>query len=124
MNDLFPGVNFQSVEWLRVLGSMLRIAGILLAAWIATRMLHRAVTAFRIRATTRIPDANARQRTETLGRAFRYLVTVVVSAITVMRFATRRSSHIRLSACSWPSTEPSRSRCSWRRDMAQPRCSR
>lgn len=84
MNSFIPGVSFESVEWLHLAGSAFRIVVVVAAALVATRMLHRAVIAFRIRATSRIPDANARQRTETLSRAFRYLITVVVGAIATM----------------------------------------
>lgn len=84
MSNFIPGLSFESVEWPRYAESLLRITAVLIAGWVVTRMLHRAVIGFRIRATARIPDVNARQRTETLSRAFRYLITVVIGAIAAM----------------------------------------
>lgn len=70
--------------WLPWAGSALRILGILLAAWIFAGIMQRAIGAFRERAAARMTDANARQRAETLGRAARYVIAVLVGGIALM----------------------------------------
>ncbi|RPI42301.1 MAG: mechanosensitive ion channel family protein [Betaproteobacteria bacterium] len=62
----------------------LRIAGILVVAWIAAAVLHRLVRLFRERISARMADAEAVKRATTLGRAIRYLANVVVTLIAGM----------------------------------------
>lgn len=62
----------------------LRVLGILIVAWIAVFALQRSIRAFRIRIASRFDDREAVKRAETLGRAFRYLVAVVVALIAGM----------------------------------------
>jgi small conductance mechanosensitive channel len=61
--------------------SALRIVLILFAAWLATKLLQRAVRGFRERLAQRMDDRESVKRAETLGRVFRYLVTVVISLV-------------------------------------------
>ena len=67
--------------WSRLDGgtaAALRIALILLMAWMLTRVLHRAISLFRHRVGARLQDPETVKRVETLGRVFRYVATVVV----------------------------------------------
>ena len=64
--------------------TILRIALILLGAWLVKGLLHRAIGGMRKRIAQRMDDREAHQQAETLGRVFRYLVTVVVGLVTVM----------------------------------------
>jgi small conductance mechanosensitive channel len=61
--------------------SALRIVLILFAAWLATKLLQRAVRGLRERLAQRMDDRESVKRAETLGRVFRYLVTVVISLV-------------------------------------------
>jgi small-conductance mechanosensitive channel len=61
-----------------------RIVAIIVVAWIVAGLLQRAIRAFRVRIANRMDDREAVKRAETLGRVFRYLVTVVVSLIAGM----------------------------------------
>jgi moderate conductance mechanosensitive channel len=61
-----------------------RITIIAIVAWIVVGVLHRAIRLFRERLTARIDDREAVKRAETLGRVFRYIVSVVVTLITAM----------------------------------------
>ena len=76
--------HLDTTQWLAVAGSGLRILAILTLAWLATRLLQRAITGFRLRAAARMSDGNAIQRAETLGRAFRYISAVLIGGIAVM----------------------------------------
>lgn len=62
----------------------IRITVIVAAAWSLAAMLRRAIRAFRIRVASRLDDREAVKRAETLGRVFRYLVTVVVTLVAGM----------------------------------------
>jgi small-conductance mechanosensitive channel len=66
----------------------LRIAAILVAAWIVTIILGRLVRGVRERVSARMDDPEFTKRTETLARVGRYLTSVVVSLITVMLVLT------------------------------------
>ncbi len=61
-----------------------RIGLILVAAWILTGLLQRAIRGFRLRLAARMDDPEARKRAETIGRVFRYLVAVVISLVAGM----------------------------------------
>jgi moderate conductance mechanosensitive channel len=62
----------------------LRIALILLGAWVVKSFLHRAINSLRMRVANRMDDREASQRAQTLERVFRYLSTVVIGLVTVM----------------------------------------
>lgn len=62
----------------------LRITAILLVAWVAVAVLQRAIRALRTRIASRLDDRDAARRAETLGRVFRYVVTVAVSVVAGM----------------------------------------
>lgn len=64
--------------------SALRIAAIVVAAWVAIAVIQRAIRAFRIRIASRFDDREAVKRAETLGRVFRYVAAVVVSLVAGM----------------------------------------
>ncbi len=64
--------------------SLLRIALIVVLAWVAVLLLQRAIRTLRMRIASRMDDREATKRAETLGRVFRYLVAVVVSLIAGM----------------------------------------
>jgi len=61
-----------------------RIVVIIVAAWVLTAVLQRAIRAFRVRIASRFDDRESVKRAETLGRVFRYLAAVVVSMIAGM----------------------------------------
>jgi len=63
---------------------VLRITVIVVAAWILTSVLQRAIRAFRIRVASRMEDRESAKRAETLGRVFRYLVAVVITLVAGM----------------------------------------
>ena len=77
-----------SVDWYRWSGpavSALRIVLIIVAAAVAIAVLQRLVRGVRIRVAARIGGgADTARRAETLGRAVRYLIAVVISAVAVM----------------------------------------
>ncbi|HWP17601.1 MAG TPA: mechanosensitive ion channel family protein [Burkholderiaceae bacterium] len=62
----------------------LRILIIAIGAWILILVLQRVIRGFRVRVAAHMTDREQIKRAETLGRVFRYLVAVVVSAIAVM----------------------------------------
>lgn len=64
--------------------STARIVGIVVIAWVVTRLLQRAIRTLRQRLASRMDDPEAVRRAETLGRVFRYIVAVVVSLIAGM----------------------------------------
>jgi len=77
-----------AARWWHELGSLAtsgaRILIILVLAWIATGLLHRAIRAFRRRVASHIVDRETTKRAETLGRVFRYIASVVVWLIATM----------------------------------------
>ncbi|MCC6531712.1 MAG: mechanosensitive ion channel family protein [Burkholderiales bacterium] len=62
----------------------LRIALILVAAWIIAAVLRRLIRLFQERIGARIADAEAVKRAATLGRVIRYLANVLISLIAAM----------------------------------------
>lgn len=62
----------------------IRVAAIVVAAWILVAVLQRLIRLFREKLQTRMDDPEAVKRAATLGRVFRYLVAVVVSLIAGM----------------------------------------
>jgi len=75
-------------NWLNDVGApamtALRIVVILLMAWLVIGLLQRAIRSFRVRIASRMDDRESVKRAETLGRAFRYLVAVIVSLVAGM----------------------------------------
>ncbi len=75
-------------HWWRELGSVAtasaRIVIILILAWIAIGLLHRAIRAFRVRIASHFEDRESAKRAETLGRVFRYMASVVIWLIATM----------------------------------------
>lgn len=59
----------------------LRIALIALFAWIAAAILNRMIRLFRQRIARRFDDREQVKRAETIGRVFRYIVSVVISLL-------------------------------------------
>ncbi len=59
----------------------LRVTLIAVAAWIAVVILHRMIRTFRQRIALRLDQREQVKRAETIGRVFRYLVTVIVTLI-------------------------------------------
>ncbi len=79
--------------WLETLGSErwlvpalagLRILLILVIAWTAIAVLQRIVRAARLRIAARLQGEGAAQRAETIGRAIRYLIALVIGALAAM----------------------------------------
>ncbi len=64
--------------------SIVRIAGILVGAWLAIWIAQRSIRSLRVRVSNRFDDLEAVKRAETLGRVFRYIASVVVSVIAAM----------------------------------------
>jgi moderate conductance mechanosensitive channel len=74
-------------EWSTLGGvavSALRIVAILLVAWLAIIASQRGIRLLRLRISARLDDNEAIKRAETLGRVFRYIAAVVISALAGM----------------------------------------
>lgn len=69
----------QGLESVAIAG--LRIAVILVAAWVAIITSQRAIRGLRLRIASRLGDKEAVQRAETLGRVFRNLAAVIISLL-------------------------------------------
>lgn len=65
-------------------GAALRIAGILIVAWVVGLLVGRALNLMRTRMAERIDDPEASKRALTLTRVFRYIATVVIWLITIV----------------------------------------
>ncbi|GAA6143144.1 mechanosensitive ion channel family protein [Hydrogenophaga sp. 5NK40-0174] len=61
-----------------------RIVGIIIVSWILVIVLNRVIRGVRERIAARVDDREFGKRAETLGRVFRYIVSVVVSLIAIM----------------------------------------
>lgn len=85
MNDQYLEM---ATRWWGVFGGFamvaIRITVIVVAAWLITGLLQRAVRRLRERIASRMDDRESSQRAETLGRVVRYLIAVVISLITAM----------------------------------------
>ncbi len=85
MKDLLSRFSFLDVtQWSPATQTSVRIAVIVLVAWLAIGILQRAIRLFRQRIAARLDDREAVKRAETLGRVFRYVVAVVVSLVAGM----------------------------------------
>lgn len=67
-----------------ITANLTRITIIVIVAWVAIALLHRTIRLLRERIAHRLDDPEAAKRAATLGRVFRYLVTVVVSLVAGM----------------------------------------
>ncbi len=85
MNDVIEFFErLGTAAWVEPAANLARVLAILVCAWLLLRVLERSVGAFRLRLVSRMSDANAVQRADTLGRVFRYILTLVVAALAVM----------------------------------------
>jgi small conductance mechanosensitive channel len=85
VNDLLARLDFLDIaNWNAGALTALRVVLIAAAAWIALAVLHRLTRLFRERLTARMEDREQIKRAETLGRAFRYAVSVIVSLMAAM----------------------------------------
>ncbi len=64
--------------------AMLRILLIVVAAWIAARLLSRAIRLFRMRIASRFTEREDVRRAETIGRVLRYFASVTITLITIV----------------------------------------
>lgn len=62
----------------------LRVTVILIAAWVISTIVQRAIRAFRERIASRLDDPEAVKRAETLARMFRYIVKTVIWVLATM----------------------------------------
>jgi small conductance mechanosensitive channel len=69
---------------LNAAGIAARISLIVLAAWLLAGLLQRAIRRVRLRLSARLTDRESLKRAETLGRALRYVVGVVVWLLAVL----------------------------------------
>lgn len=85
MQELLSRLSFLDVtQWNHATQSSVRITVIIVVAWIAIGVLQRAIRLFRQRIAARLGDREAVKRAETLGRVFRYVVSVAVSLVAGM----------------------------------------
>ncbi len=85
MQELLTRFPFLDVtQWNQATHTLVRIALILVVAWIVMALLQRTIRLFRQRIAARLDDREAVKRAETLGRVFRYVVAVVVSLVAGM----------------------------------------
>jgi small conductance mechanosensitive channel len=85
LNDLLERLDLASLaHWSGGAATALRVVLIAALAWIATSLLRRLIRLFRQRVTARLEDREQIKRAETLGRVFRYTVTVLVTLIAGM----------------------------------------
>ncbi|HSD53601.1 MAG TPA: mechanosensitive ion channel family protein [Burkholderiales bacterium] len=73
-----------AAHWSPAMTTTLRVALIVVAAWVAIVVLQRLIRLFRERVARRFDDAEAQKRAATLGRVFRYIVGVVVTLVAGM----------------------------------------
>ena len=85
MKEMLSRLDFLDIsQWSGPTQTGVRIALIVIVAWIAIGLLQRAIRLFRERLTARLDDREAVKRAETLGRVFRYVVAVIVSLVAGM----------------------------------------
>lgn len=71
-------------RWLVPALAGLRIVLILVMAWILIAVLQKLVRAARVRIAARLQGEGAAKRAETIGRAIRYLVALVIGSLALM----------------------------------------
>ncbi len=85
MDTLVNALNSISVgEWLGYGKVALKVALIAIAAWVVIVIGNRAIRAMRVRLQDRADSPDRAKRLETLGRVFRYVLSVVVSVVAGM----------------------------------------
>ncbi|WP_333840851.1 mechanosensitive ion channel family protein [Pelomicrobium sp.] len=84
MNKFSENFALEWKELLPYLQDGVRILLILVMAWIVLGLARRAIRLFRARMSARAADVEELKRIETLSRAFRYLVSVVVWVVAGM----------------------------------------
>lgn len=85
MNDLIARLDaLDASRWSHLTQVTVRIAVILLLAWLLATILRRGIRLLRSRIESRIDDREALKRAETLSRVFRYAVTVAISLVAGM----------------------------------------
>jgi small conductance mechanosensitive channel len=72
---------FEASEWKSLLSTALSIVLIVVLAIIVRALAHRLIRTFREAVQRRADDPGRAQRIETLGRTFRYIVTVVIAIV-------------------------------------------
>ncbi len=73
--------DFLTGEWGSSVVRMLRIVGILIGAWILAALLSRVIRKIRMRISQNLTAPEQVKRAETLGRVFRYAVSVIVTLV-------------------------------------------
>jgi len=76
------GMHWFFEEWTAGTMTVLRVGVIIAIGWAARGFATRLIRTFRIRVAARLESVEQVKRAETLGRAFRYLASVVVTLIT------------------------------------------
>jgi len=85
VNDFLKRIDALDVSrWSGMTQTTVRIAVILLLAWLAATILRRGIRLLRSRIEARIDDREALKRAETLTRVFKYIVTVVITLVAGM----------------------------------------
>lgn len=82
--DFLAGASVQLQGLGGLAGSVARIVGIFVLAWVAIGASQRAIRSLRVRIAVRLGDQEAVRRAETLGRVCRYLAAVVISLVAGM----------------------------------------
>jgi small-conductance mechanosensitive channel len=77
------GVNPNS-EWFEFTMTSVRIALIMIAAWLLTLVTHKLIKTLRIYLTSHSTDNNSIKRAQTLGRATRHISSVIITIIAGM----------------------------------------
>jgi len=72
---------FDGGPWSQTTVTLLRVAAILIMAWLARLAATRLIRSFRVRIAARMSEPAQIKRAETLGRAFRYLASVIISLL-------------------------------------------
>ena len=83
MEEFFAGLR-SAVDWATMGKSALKIILILIAAGVLAHLLGSLIRLLRIRISLGRTDPEEYKRFETLGRAFRYIVTVVITLVAGM----------------------------------------
>jgi small conductance mechanosensitive channel len=74
-------LNTFSQQLTPTMASALRIALIIVLAWVALVFAHKLIRSFRVYASRNLDDAEEVKRFATLGRVFRYAASVIVSLV-------------------------------------------
>jgi small-conductance mechanosensitive channel len=83
-NDLLRDLSATLAGYGFVLVSATRIVGIVLIAWLLIVIAQRAIRGVRERISARLDNPESVRRAETIGRAARYMVAVIITALAGM----------------------------------------